>query len=193
MKTISIKAAAGTVVLKNIYGTEEYVAPSADLALENLNRLPDDAVFNTGLATIGDPHIDEYLNAGKALLVDKEAWNAKHIAAIRLYKSNSYIYLNPGDEISIETKCAEETVYYSMMKCDFLKVTGAVTESDAEEEEVAEDEEIYLDRTTGIGDDGDPINFDSEGATADMNAAVEDLTSEDEAASDEATGDEGNA
>lgn len=61
-------------------------------------------------------------------LVDGEigpAFAKKHIAAIRLYKNNEYIYLAPGDEIYFNAKSYQELVYYvSIPDSDILTLVN---------------------------------------------------------------------
>jgi len=167
-KMIEIVAKAGDITFENIYKPEEV----KDHALDILQTVKDDQVWNTGCAMIGDPHIDEYVNINKTLLTDPNAWKSQGIAAIRLYRSNAYAHLLPGDKLTLTTRSGEESLYYLMMNDEFLKVTmdGAITEGeDREEGFVPED---YLDRTTGIGSE-EEINFDSAEMTEKMNQAVE--------------------
>jgi hypothetical protein len=43
-------------------------------------------------------------------------WERKHIAAIRLYKNNEYIYLLPGDELKFYARSYAELAYYLHIK-----------------------------------------------------------------------------
>ena len=57
-----------------------------------------------------------YDNSG---LVDGEVgpkWVNRHIAAIRLYKNNEYIYLLPGDELKFYARSYAELAYYLHIK-----------------------------------------------------------------------------
>lgn len=130
----TIKAVPSTLTFKNTY-TEDSISVK-DLELANLSApLADDDVFNTGLAALGNPHADEDAsNAGVAVVKDPEAWKAQHVASIRLYKSNSYIYLFPGDCFILETRSGEETAYYLTQNSDLLTVTDGseTTEETAE-------------------------------------------------------------
>ena len=165
-KVVAIAAAAGKKIkFTNIF---EAAANSEEL------------VWNTGLATVGDPHIDEIARgmkvapeANPALVADVNGWTPKHIVGIRLFKNNTFIYLLPGDSIEITCATAEECAYYFGIHDPLLKVEpDFVTEGDdhaAEEEEV----KAQLNRTTGIGDADDgndengvyPFQFDTEAAT----------------------------
>ena len=61
-------------------------------------------------------------------LVDGEvgpAFTKKHIASIRLYKNNEYVYLAPGDEIYFNAKSYQELVYYvSIPDSDILTLVN---------------------------------------------------------------------
>lgn len=185
-KTIDLTK-CGIATIKNIY-TEGYVDKS-DEALALLNPIKDNLVFNTGSSAVGDPYIDAtYVegNVGKALVADNSPFEYKHIASLRLYggSGNSFVYLNPGDTIELAVT-PEQAMFYLGQKGGYLDVTvkstgengaNVITEvPDAPADDIVEP---YLDRTTGIGDDGDPINFDSEAVTENMlpkqNAEVND-------------------
>ena len=175
-KKITINAEApAKITFTNVFGTAE--AKTNEALAELQFPLEDDDLWNTGLAVVGDPHIDEIAvgqkmaNGGNAGLVkDRNGWKAEHIVAIRLFHTNSFVYLLPGDVLEITTKDAEAIVYYAMIHDDNLKVeTEAIEAGDDREEDKAEF--IYLSRTTGIGDFDDevdpqyPFHFDTEAAT----------------------------
>lgn len=166
-KIINITAKKGVMItLKNVYAADR-VIPSEE-ALVNLQKpLAEDDIWNTGLATLGDPHINEILDGQKfgegnaAILKDKNPWIAKHIVAVNLFRTNSFVYLLPGDSITIEAESAEAAAYYAMLRDENLEVTAAdvVTEG-AARPEAEFDGGKYLGRTTGIGDadDGNDAN-----------------------------------
>lgn len=181
-KKITIVAKAGTeFTFENIYSPDVV----ENEALAALQTVADDAVWNTGLAVVGDPHIDEVVEAVKGgysddinagILKDKNPWNAKHVVSFRMFRTNEFVYLLPGDKITITAESAEAAAYYAMIHDPRLKVESklpdsnnkAVTEGD-DREEVAFDGGFYLDRTTGIGDADDgnadngvyPFGFDT--------------------------------
>lgn len=188
-KVINIDARQGaTVVLKNKWTPE---AEDAALALKQLQTVADDDVFNTGFATLGDPHVDAKYDAdtvGKPVIKDRNPWHALHVASVRLYRSNSYVYLLPGDTLKITVDTAEAAAYYATLRSDLLDVDAeqdVVEVTDEDHPEVEFDAPPYLDRTTGIGDDG-AINFDSEGVTEEMTTpSAEEEGSAEETDSDE--------
>lgn len=87
-------------------------------------------LWNTGAAVTNQAHaVDDcgtiaeksyVLDSGtwgynNAALVDGEVgpeFAKKHIAAIRLYKNNEYVYLAPGDEIYFNATTYQELAYY---------------------------------------------------------------------------------
>lgn len=133
----TITAAPGVVTIKNIYNPDAVNA--VDLPKDILAA---DDVFNTGMSAIGDPHSDEVdsvtglsNNTGKTIVKDPEAWEAKHIASIRLYRTNSYVYLAPDDSIKLTTKSGAETAYYMTQKIsDFVSVEFAPENSGSDVE-----------------------------------------------------------
>lgn len=162
-----------TIVIANTYDPSvEEVSALAELGLP----LEPADVWNTGLATLGDPHIDEIVRGVgyDAIITDGNTWLAKHVASFRLFRTNSFVYLLPGDSITLSAQTPEEALYYGMLKGDFLSVTTnpVVTAGDERVEETATPA-VQLNRTTGIGDfdDGDsengvyPFQFDTEAAT----------------------------
>lgn len=145
------------------------------LALSRLTSVSESEVFNTGASALGDPHIDsKYVeaNVGKAVIMDCELWKAKHIVAFPIYRTNSYVYLKPGDSIvlAVPDKYKNSAVYYKGLESEFVEVTfdaNPYTGEDASEEEDCK--KAFLSRDTGIGDnDGNPINFDSKEVTTVM-------------------------
>lgn len=175
-KKITINAEApAKIKFTNVFGTAD--AKTNEALAELQFPLEDDDLWNSGLAVVGDPHIDEIAagqvmdNGGnKGLKKDLNGWKAEHIVAIRLFHTNSFVYLLPGDVLEITTKDAEAIVYYAMIHDDNLKVeTEAVVAGEDREDDKAEF--IYLSRTTGIGDFDDevdpqyPFHFDTEAAT----------------------------
>lgn len=177
-KIIAINAQAtyatpsSVITITNSYNpTAEEVSALAELGLP----LKADDVWNTGLASLGDPHIDEIARGvgDTAIVTDGNAWLAKHIASFRLFKTNSFVYLLPGDSITIKAQSAEEAVYYVMLHDELLTVTSELVD-DSHGEHVEPEVQVaaQLGRTTGIGDadDGDPdtvypFQFDTEAAT----------------------------
>lgn len=120
-----------TVTLTNIYDVKN--TKESDLPLEDLAG-KGDQLWNTGAAVVA---------GGPALVEDDGAFKAQHIASVRLYNSNSYVYLHPEDSLKIKVRSANETLYYATMKCDFLKIEisgssgssvaeSAVTDSDSD-------------------------------------------------------------
>lgn len=82
--------------------------------------------WNTGLSAAGEPHADEnYDYAGQGLIDDTDAYAIKKIAAIRLFKTNQEVVLNPGDSLEITPTTKEEVLYYlSFADSDVLQITG---------------------------------------------------------------------
>lgn len=109
---IKIEAKPATITLKNIWTEDEVI--EKDVALESLDTT-EGVKYNTGLNALSS-------TTAPAILADDEAWKAQHIAAIRLYGGNSYVHLLPGDEITITTKSANETVYYAFYQSELLSV-----------------------------------------------------------------------
>lgn len=177
-KVIAIAATATyasplNITVTNTYNpTVEEVSALAELGLP----LKDSDVWNTGLATVGDPHIDEIVRGvgDTGIVTDGNTWTAKHVASFRLFKTNSFVYLLPGDSITIAAVTAEEALYYATLHGDFITVdaSNVITPGDGQHPEVEVQVAAQLGRTTGIGDadDGDPdtiypFQFDTEAAT----------------------------
>jgi len=186
-KVVNINAQAtyaspiAPIVITNIYDpTKDVVDAMSELDLP----LKADDVWNTGLASVGDPHIDEIARGASdtAIVTDANTWTAKHIASFRLFKTNSFVYLLPGDSITVAAQSPEEALYYGTLRNEFLSVTDGEAEDPAnpivvpdKEKEHPESETKFaaqLNRTTGVGDadDGDentiyPFGFDTEAAT----------------------------
>lgn len=97
------------VTIENIFNANAFDA------LDLLDSIKD-TIWNTGLNAI---------ETGDALKIDENPFVAKHIAAVKLFKNNSYVLLAPGDKFEITTKSAEETIYYTSLKSDLIKVTAA--------------------------------------------------------------------
>lgn len=177
-KVIAINAQAtyatpsSVITITNSYNpTVEEISALAELGLP----LKADDVWNTGLASLGDPHIDEIARGvgDTAIVTDGNAWLAKHIASFRLFKTNSFVYLLPGDSITIKAQSAEEAVYYVMLHDELLTVTSDLVTEGGEHVEPEVQVAAQLGRTTGVGDfdDGNddngvyPFQFDTEAAT----------------------------
>lgn len=176
-KIIAINAQAtyatpsSVITITNSYNpTAEEVSALAELGLP----LKADDVWNTGLASLGDPHIDEIARGvgDTAIVTDGNAWLAKHIASFRLFKTNSFVYLLPGDSITIKAQSAEEAVYYVMLHDELLTVTSELVTEGGDHPVEDSTPALQLGRTTGIGDADDgndetiyPFQFDTEAAT----------------------------
>ena len=178
-KVIEIAATATYANPVNVTVTNSYVPTAEEIsALAELGLpLKADDVWNTGLASLGDPHIDEIARGvgGDAIVTDANTWMAKHIASFRLFKTNSFVYLLPGDSITIAAVTAEEALYYATLHGEMLDVdaSNVITEGSGEHPEEGSDPGLQLGRTTGVGDfdDGNddngvyPFQFDTEAAT----------------------------
>lgn len=178
-KVIAITASATyanpqVITITNTYDpTKDVVDAMSELDLP----LKADDVWNTGLASVGDPHIDEIARGASdtAIVEDANTWTAKHIASFRLFKTNSFVYLLPGDSIAISAVTAEEALYYATLHGEFITVAASSVITPDKEKEHPESETKFaaqLNRTTGVGDadDGDektiyPFEFDTEAAT----------------------------
>lgn len=176
-KVIAITASATyanpqVITITNTYDpTKDVVDAMSELDLP----LKADDVWNTGLASVGDPHIDEIARGASdtAIVTDANTWTAKHIASFRLFKTNSFVYLLPGDSIAISAVTAEEALYYATLHGEFITVAASsvITPDDEEEHPEAETKfAAQLSRTTGIGDADNegkeyPFEFDTVAAT----------------------------
>jgi hypothetical protein len=167
-----------TITIKNVYDPTKANETVDTTGLDMLAGLQD-TQFATGAASLGTPHIDEYDEYGKVLVAEKNGFKGANAFALRLYGSdlnggaNQYVVLFPGDEFKITAKGAA-ALYYAAINAENIEVTAepaVITPTPYVPEVVkvfdttAEEE---LDRTTGVGDDGDPINFDSEAYTEEM-------------------------
>ncbi len=151
--------------------TKDEVSALAELGLP----LKDNDVWNTGLASVGDPHIDEIARGASdvAIVEDGNTWTAKHVASFRLFKTNSFVYLLPGDSITIAAVTAEEVLYYALLHGEFITVTTSAVTPGADHPEEEVKVAAQLNRTTGVGDfdDGEadngvyPFQFNTEDAT----------------------------
>ena len=167
-KVITVTAAADTeITFLNTYGTEYAVETESARALKALDPFASDDVWNTGAAIVGDPHIDEIVNGQKmapavnpAILTDPQAWKARHIVAIPLFRSNATFFLLPGDSLVLTTNSAEEAAYYLTIHDEDLQVTSSAITEGADRAEEGADLGTFLGRTTGVGDadDGDAAN-----------------------------------
>jgi len=106
---------------------------------ENIVNPLEGKLWNTGMAVAnqahayddcgvicGDSYIDNPETADKvdygfnnSGLIDGEVgpeFKNRHIAAIRLYKNNEYVYLLPGDELGFVPKTYQEALYYLNVK-----------------------------------------------------------------------------
>lgn len=115
---------ANTIDLSGTLAAIEFTNPYKGPADDKV-----DQVFNTGLSAVGEPHSDEEASlAGKAIIPDVNAWEAKHIASIRLFGKNEYVQLNPGDTLKILPKSADEAIYYlNMPDTDIFKIVNRGT------------------------------------------------------------------
>ena len=175
---VDISKESYTFTFTNTYGTDEYkdyaIAPKA---IEGLEDTTEGYQWNTGKAMVGDPYIDEYLNKGKALVDEVDGFAGLHAFALRLFGGNQYFTLLPGDSIKLAAK-GQAALYYATIKGDGIKVEATptvITEGEDREDNgpvfTDDADEEYFDRTTGVGDDGDPINFDSEAYTEEISGS----------------------
>lgn len=166
MSMVIAPEAGSKVTFTNIWTPQ--IDAEANIALDDLKAIPDDVIMNTGLATLYNAHIDEYNNNGKVTLLDPNAWEAQHIAAIRLYNTaNSYIYLNPGDSVEIIVRSSAEALYYIGIKDSLLKVEADFITDGNDTAGAEKTYGLYLSRTTGLGDESS-IKFDSDEVTAEL-------------------------
>lgn len=128
------------LLFKNPYTAED--------ATENIVNPLEGKLWNTGDAVTGQAHgyDDCGLVAGKSYvkdattnvwgfdnsgLVDGEIgpeFTNRHIAAIRLYKNNEYVYLLPGDSAEIEATTSQELAYYlHIQDSEILTLTNRST------------------------------------------------------------------
>lgn len=111
-------------------------------------KVIEDTLWNTGLASLDEAHCDEAGNAGKVTITGEigPKFMKKHVASIRLYKNNEYVYLNPGDTLSLAVDNMNALGYYlNIPDTDLLKLTNrasfeviAVEAAKVTEEEAAE-------------------------------------------------------
>lgn len=128
----NIIAKASTVVITNTFKAEPKT-PLTDLAS------PEGVLYNTGLNAV---------NGGTATVpgeITVSDWNGeaivnKHIASIRLFGGNSYVFLQPGDSITLATTRANETAYYATLEGDLVtvKITPAEGAAAVASEEATE-------------------------------------------------------
>ena len=162
------------ITIKNVY---DPTAKTVDLTGLDMLEGFEDVQFATGYASLGTPHIDEYDEDGKVIVTEKNGFKGANAFALRLYGGNQYITLFPGDEFKITAK-GNAALYYAAINAENIEVTAApavITPPPYVPETVKvfdTDADEYLDRTTGVGDDGDPINFDSEAYTEEMEEEV---------------------
>lgn len=94
-------------------------------------------VFNTGMSSLGDPHIDkdfvdkflksEDTGAGKSLVNSEDtkafAFKVSHDITINIYRTNSFVTIKPGDSLTITTMTAAETAFYESIRGEeFLEI-----------------------------------------------------------------------
>jgi hypothetical protein len=167
------------ITIKNVY---DPTVKTVDLTGLDMLEGFEDVQFATGYASLGTPHIDEYDEDGKVIVAEKNGFKGANAFALRLFGGNQYITLFPGDEFKITAK-GNAALYYAAINAENIEVTAVpAVVTDAEGKAVPyvpetvkvfdTDADEYLDRTTGVGDDGDPINFDSEAYTAEMDEEV---------------------
>ena len=172
-RTIDVSSAT-TITLKNSYDVKTNIN-ARTIASDTLDTFAENDLWNTGMAALGDPHIDEILKVsaedettikGATLKKDVNGFVRQHAVSIRLYRSaNSYVTLYPGDSVKFNVTSQGEALYYLALNDPNLEVTVDGATDDGESEMTAldideNDKKVFLDRTTGIGDadDGDPEN-----------------------------------
>ena len=101
----------------------------------------DGKLWNTGMATanqayavddcglvVGKSYVQTTWTFDNSGLVNGEIgpkFTKKHIASIRLYKNNEYVYLAPGDEIYFNATSYQELAYYvSIPDSDILTLVN---------------------------------------------------------------------
>ena len=121
------------IKVENVYKANEMTRD--EFALSRL-ATSDEELFNTGAAALGDPHTDEYKSkasevANKTLVAGTvgPTFEKKHIAALRLFGTNEYVNIAPGDSVIVKIDgtldATAQVAYYldQAAKFGFLKVT----------------------------------------------------------------------
>lgn len=117
------------IKVENVYKANEMTRN--EFALSRL-ATSDEELFNTGASALGDPHADENAaNTGKTLVAGTvgPTFEKKHIAALRLFGTNEYISIAPGDYVIVKIDgtldATAQVAYYldQAVKFGFLKVT----------------------------------------------------------------------
>lgn len=118
------------IKVENVYKANEMTRD--EFALSKLTT-PDDVLFNTGASALGNPHAGEdAANTGKATVAGVAVgptFEKKHIAALRLFGTNEYVMIAPGDSVIVKIDgtldATAQIAYYldQEAKFGFLKVT----------------------------------------------------------------------
>lgn len=121
------------IKVENVYKANEMTRD--EFALSSL-ATSDEKLFNTGAAALGDPHTDEYKSqasevANKTLVAGTVGpkFEKKHVAALRLFGTNEYVNIAPGDYVVVKIDgtldATAQVAYYldQAAKFGFLKVT----------------------------------------------------------------------
>lgn len=134
MATIFDASKVKSVVIKNVYDDKKI--PEREYALAGLSS-GDNKLFNTGASALGNPHSNEDPAAtGKTLVpgaVGPE-FVKEHTAALRLFNSNEYVNIKPGEDVILKVNYNAEIAYYrdQAAKFGFLKVSFASNEAGTE-------------------------------------------------------------
>lgn len=117
------------IKVENVYKANEMTRD--EFALSSL-ATSDEELFNTGASALGDPHADENsANTGKTLVAGTigPKFEKKHVAALRLFGTNEYVNIAPGDHVVVKIdgtlNATAQIAYYldQAAKFGFLKVT----------------------------------------------------------------------
>lgn len=117
------------IKVENVYKANEMTRN--EFALSSL-ATSDEKLFNTGASALGDPHAyEDSANTGKTLVAGTVGpkFEKKHIAALRLFGTNEYVNIAPGDYVIVKIDgtldATAQVAYYLDQAAEFgfLKVT----------------------------------------------------------------------
>ena len=135
------------IKVENAYKASEMTRD--EFALSRL-ATSDEELFNTGASALGDPHADEAsANTGKTLVAGTVGpkFEKKHVASLRLFGTNEYVSIAPGDYIVVKIDgtldATAQVAYYldQAAKFGFLKVTLSDANGEFSETEGTSDTE----------------------------------------------------
>lgn len=171
---IGAKGLPATITLVNDYETVSKEFNEKDYALKQMSP-NENRLWETGLKAVASaPATKPYEGSG--------AFVDEHIASIRMYKSNSYIYLAPQDEVTIQVRSSEEVLYYAQMVegTDMLSIkepTGDEAFIKKEDKEVAKG--LGTERTSEGSETGKNCPPSKDGSVTDLSQSGDDGNEDD--------------